>query len=329
FTGNAIQTSHDIHYSMDFTVSNYRPLAAVASMYTKAPADTEAELSGLDRWRHYTYRGDKFTLSTFQNLHNRYYDKTPLGGETHDIAACVIQSTSKGRAHMGTCGIPPDSNGFRSHGDRSFGYRNVAFHNSGGATRKAWSKPTADRVPIRIFYSHDFKRTIKNGWAFFTDGIIYVAWAPTIGHPIDDPESEKWSNPQRAGRWLKSSHVPGPAGETCVVEVGDKKSSGSFQAFINEILTRNPRPRWQDNKVVYQTKDNTSLEFGTAGEHGYVKLNGKNYDPSTHPRARMPGLRKYTISFNGANITFDFEKVKVVGSPLHRLAANMWFGKKD
>ena len=267
-------------------------------------------------------------MSTFQNTDNGYYGSSRLGGETHDPGSCIVQSASKSTAHVSTCGIPPSTHKFRSHVDRSFGYRSVAFHNSGGSTRMAWTSDTADHVPIRLFGSADFEHAIRGGWVFLTDGTIYACWAPTRGDTLEDPESTKLTS-EKAGRWFVSSYVPGPDGESCVVEVGDQASFGSYEAFVSEILTRNSRPRWQDNKVTYRTRDGKVLEWGMMGNKGYLTIDGVAPDMSSYPLAEMPGLSGNTITSGGGSVTFDFERGEVRGSPVDRVAGKAWFTSPD
>ena len=192
----------------------------------------------------------------------------------------------------------------------------------------AWAPGTADHVPIRLFGSADFKQVLKGGWALLTDGITYVGWAPTRGDPLVDPESAEWSN-EKAGRWFVSSYEPGSEGETCVVEVGDQASFGSYDAFVSEILTRNSRPRWQDNKVIYKTRDGRALEWGVADNKGYVTIDGAAPDMSSYPRAEMPGLSGTTVTSGGGSVTFDFERGEVRGSPVDRVAGKAWFTSPD
>ena len=110
------------------------------------------------------------------------------------------------------------------------------------------------RTPIRVFYTRDFRPVFADGWAFLTDEMIYVAWRPTKGNAVPEPESATFSDPQKEGGWVKSSYISGDEGETSVIEVGDAATYGNLESFMQDILSRNPNPKWVNDKVIYKAK---------------------------------------------------------------------------
>ncbi|MHC4674267.1 MAG: PKD domain-containing protein, partial [Planctomycetota bacterium] len=296
---------------IEWAASNYLPLTAVEDMYLNS-YQSETYMTLVDRWHMYSYVMDRVAISTHHTLADNYYGNP---GETHDIGQCMIQSKAGDTNQVQTYAIHPTySNKYRSTHDRSFGYHNVAVCNGGGYTRKAWSGGTLTDVPIRLYYSSGFSVSFDSGWAFLNDGDAYVAWAPTVGSPVYDGE---------LSNFLVSDYIPPDTGEASVVEVGDAKSFGSFTDFKNEILTRNPRPRWVSNKVVYTARDGTVIEFGT----NYAKLNGVSVNLNNYPRIDSTlGIVDNTFLLDGGGaIEFDFNNSQVTGLQ-DRLAATRYYG---
>lgn len=299
-------------YWVEWGVTNFKPLTAVQSLYVNAgPGDSRITET---KWRHQSHRGAKFALSTQLNFVPDYYQST------HDIVSCFAQSAKGPQNHVIPYGLPFGADTkWRSTVERGFGYKNVGFVNTGGFCRRTWTGGQQHNIPIRLFYFKDFSVQISGNWAFLTDGVIYVAWAPTIGNPIVDPDSSQLSNPTKTGSWLRSDAVPTDAGEACVLEVGDAASFGSYENFKNNILARNPNPTWNNNQVVYHAKDGATIVFAL----GYGSVNGQVWDPDAHPRAQMAGVSGFSIS---GGITFNFDAVATTGT-LTRVSANKTFGQ--
>ena len=211
----------------------------------------------------------------------------------------------------------------RSMMNRYFTYKNVGIAQTGGVTRAVWAGGGEfPKTPLRLFHHFDFKHEIENGWAFLTDGAIYVAWKPTQGTPeLDRETTQRTTNEMYGGIWLRSSYVPDVNGEASVFEVGDSASFGSYADFKEDVLRRNPAPAWQDEKIMYRTQDDALIEFG----RDYVKVNGVEFNPDEYPRAEMPGLRDFTITAGGATVVFDYERLSTSGDTA-RMPATIVFG---
>jgi hypothetical protein len=279
----------------DFALSRYTPPAGYAGIGASATYEaffTDAA-GPRNLWRHYFYRDGRAGIATMRAVGAGEFVQ-PSGG-THDIVGCFVQSGKNPRHHVVPFGyLPKDGpKKMRNPTERYFGYKNVAFTQHGGHVNAVWAKGVVADVPIRLFYYKDFRCVIRDGWAFLTDGAIHVAWAPTIGDPVRDPDSAEFSDPQKHGGWLRSTHTPGPGGEVAVIEVADAASSGSFEAFQQAILERNPRPRWSVEGIRYHTIDGTLLEFSSES----IRLNGVVYDAADHPRAQSPWLQGDTVTY--------------------------------
>lgn len=310
---------YDYFTWVEWAISNYRPLTAVDAMFHNTRR-SETTMTLVDRWHMYSYVMDRAAISTHHTLADNYYGNP---GETHDLIQCIVQSIRGDKNHVITYAIQPNVQKYRCTHDRSFGYQNVAIVNGGGFTRKAWSGGTIANVPIRLFRSAGFSVTFDSGWAFLNDGDVYVAWAPTIGSPIHDPDSATFAGADCGGAFLRSDYTPDDLGEAAVVEVGDPESFGSFTAFRNEIKSRNARPRWSGNKVVYTARDGSRLEFGT----NYASVNGVLANLAAYARMDSTlGIVDYAFQLDGGqSITFDFNNAQVTG-PLNRLGASRYYG---
>ncbi|MHC4445719.1 MAG: PKD domain-containing protein, partial [Planctomycetota bacterium] len=316
---------------VEWAASNYRPLSLIKDMYLDN-YNSETCITNADRWHMYSYVMNHAAITTHITLANQYY----VGGanDTHDIVQCAIQSRAGATNHVMTYPVHPNTSHvnntqkMRSYNDRSFGYRNMAIVSGGGFTKRAWSGYYMENVPIRLFYSKDFSTVeFDSGWAFLTDGNIYVAWAPTIGDPIPDPDSLTFTDPTIYGSWLRSDYPPDDGGtyndgEVAVVEVGDQESFGSYEAFKIEILNRNTRPRWKDEKVVYTARDGSVIEFGTS----YAKVNDYPVNLWIAPRAFSTlGINNHELSVYDRTIRFDFNREKMYGDR-DRLAVTNYYG---
>jgi PKD repeat protein len=301
---------------VEWAVSNYRPLVSVEDMFFNSRG-SETYLTSANNWHMYSYVMDRVAIATQHTLVSNYY-ASPR--ETHDIIQCIVQSDAGATNHVLTHAVEPRTSHEgsgpskrRCKNDRSFGYQNIAIVNGGGYTKAVYASGGISDVPIRLFYSKDFTMEFASGWAFMTDGNIYVAWAPTIGDPVADPDSNTWTDPVEHGSWLKSDYTPpdDSDGEATVVEVGDPESFGTYQNFKVEILTRNSRPRWIADKVVYIASDGTEIEFGL----DYAKLDGINVNLADYPRANSTiGIDNYTFSINGRTTQFNFDDIQVSGN---------------
>jgi hypothetical protein len=296
---------------MEWAASNFKPLAAVASLYNAGPLEAKVSERG---WKHTCYRGAKYAIATQMNFQDDYYSST------HDVVSVYVQSAKGVSNHV----IPngnniTDSTKWRCTNERGWGYKNIGFHTAGGLCRRTWTGGEAHNIPLRVFCYKDFTYQIQGNWAFMTDGVIYVAWAPTIGDPIFDPNSANLADPNKMGYFLRSNHTPDDLGETSVTEAGDAASHGTFDAFKNDILARNPNPRWVGGQVTYKARDGANLVYSRTG----ASINGAAVNPAAHPRCKMPGVDGYTIT--GAGITFNFDAISTTGT-LTRVAANMTFG---
>lgn len=320
FFGNAFVESTVRYHGtwVEWGVSNYRPPVAIENLMM-AQQGSEAKMTSWGK-DHRCYRGNKFAIATIQNLVDNYYG---LDGqsETHNIVNCYVMSSNGDVNQVIPTTIPPNYIKYRSTVDKSFGYANVAFSNGGGFCKKAWSGGTANNVPIRLFCQKNYSWQISGKWAFLTDGITYVAWTPTKGNPIFDPESAELADPAKVGYYLKSDFTPDETGETAVIEAGDGAMFGSFENFKNDIISRNPNPTWTDGKVVYVAKDGATIEFGTNSAY----VNGQAFDQANWPRAQMFGLNNFTISSGGATITYDFSGGNIIGN-VARMQVNKVFG---
>jgi len=309
---------------VEWIVSNYRPPKIVAELVANEHPSEARITTGQEKWRHHVWRGDRVLIATHQAIRKGRFDLHT--GGTHGVLGVYIQSAKSPRNCVFPFGCspmtPPKKQ--RNLTERYFGYHNIGFAQHGGVVRAVWAGGGRfPDIPIRLFYSFGFKRRLEDGWAFLTDGEAYVAWRPTLGKPVDDPDANsRTESPKWGGRWLKSTHVPGPEGETSIVEVGDAMSFGSFEAFCRDILTRNPSPTWLDDKVVYQCRNGAIIEFGSEA----VKINGAVVTVKDYPRAEMPGVRDYTIFSGGTRVTFDFRAVEMDGL-LPRSETSLVFGK--
>lgn len=305
-------------------ISNYRPLQAVSLMHAnREPLETGMSTGTARKWRHHAYRSQDFIIASHQAPKNGSF-RLPTGG-THDIYGIHVQSAKSPRNCVIPFGCIPlaGPSKQRSLMNRYFTYNNVGFAQTGGTTRAVWAGGGEfPGTPIRLFYHFDFEHEIERGWAFLTDGTIYVAWSPAHGEPQLDEETTQRSTDERyGGIWLKSTHVPDIDGEACVLEVGDGLLFGSYGEFKEDILRRNPDPAWKDARLVYRARDGAVIDFGA----DYVKVNGVEFDPDGYPRADMPGLHDLTITAGGAKITFDVENASTAGD-LQRVPTGIVFG---
>ena len=308
---------------VDWIVSSYRPPLAAASLFAgERPAEARIT-TGQEKWRHHVWRSNRVLIATHQAVSNGKFDLRT--GGTHGVLGVFVQSARSPRNCVFPFGCspmtPPAKH--RNVTERYFGYRNVGFAHHGGVVRAVWAGGGKfPGIPVRLFRSFGFERTLADGWAFLTDGEAYVAWRPTQGSPADDPETDaRTAKPEWGGKWLRSTHVPGPEGEVSVVEVGDAQTFGSFEGFCKDVRVRNPDPRWRDGKVTYLCRDGAMVEFGSDS----VKVNGVSVDPEDYPRIDMPGVRDYTVVSGRTRVTFDFEAIKVHGD-LPRTEATLVFG---
>jgi hypothetical protein len=266
---------------------------------------------------------DGYAISTMQVLDTRYL-VLPSGG-THDIVGCFVQSGADPAEHVVPYGHQMEGGPRkrRNASERYFGYDNVAFANQGGRVHAIWASGGVDDVPIRLFHTPAFRATLDGGWAFLSDGTTYVAWAPTVGDPILDPESGTWNDPETLGSWLRSAHVPGPEGETAVIEVGSAAEFGSYEAFRADITSRNPRPRVDgEGWVSYTARDGGELEFGPGG----ARVDGASVSLEGWPRAEMPGLADYELTVPEGAVRFDFATGEMSGD-LGRMEHEIVFGE--
>ncbi len=306
----------------EWSATNYRPPAAVEALYART-RNTETQLTLTGRWHMRSYVMDRAAISTHQTFVDNYYGSTGEGGETHDIVQCMVQSVGDDLSHVMTYAIQPDVQKYRCTHDRSFGYRNVALVNGGGFTRKAWASGTISNVPIRLYRGDAFSVAFDSGWAFLTDGNIYVAWAPTLGSPIVDPNSAAFAATCGGGAFLRSDFTPDDNGEAAVLEVGDPESFGSFAAFQSEIKTRNPRPRWSAGRVQYTARDGAVLELGTSD----AKINGIAVDLAAFPRAfSTVGINGFAIQAGQRSLQYDFPGAAVTG-PSTRMIVSRVYGQ--
>jgi hypothetical protein len=306
---------------VEWGVSNYRPLALVHELYLDtSPHEGRITVGGARDWRHYVKRGVDVALAVNQSPNPDHF-VLPSGG-THDISGVYIWSTAGPRSHVAPTGYVPNSGPKKRRNlvERYFGIHNVAFAHNGGTIKAVWASGSVQNVPIRLFRTPDFSRELSSGWAFLQSGSAYVAWAPTLGDPKDDPETATFSD-HKHGSWLRSSHVPGDAGELAVFEVGDAASFGSYAAFKQEILTRNQRPRWVGGKLVYKVRNGTTVELSATD----VKLDGKLWDPASHPAADSLGLSGDTVTTPNGSVTFDADAPALLGKGA-RVPAGLVFG---
>ena len=311
---------------VDWVVSNYRPPRIVAELFAHEGPSEARLTTGYEKWRHHVYRGHRYLIATHQAIKNGKFDLRT--GGTHGVRGVFVQSAKAPRNCVYPFGCSPMTPPAKQRNitERYYGYRNVGFAHHGGVIRAVWARGGRSvGVPIRLFYSFGFRSRLEKEWAFLTDGDVYVAWRPTRGLPVEDPETgQRTAAPEWGGKWLKSTHVPGAYGEVSIVEVGDARSFGDFEAFRADVRARNPAPAWRDGKVSYRCGDKTLIEFGT----DYVKLNGQNVSVEDYPRAEMPGVNDYTVTAGDRRVTFDFDAVSVRGA-LPRAEAGRLFSRDD
>lgn len=297
----------------EWAASNYRPLSAVADLYANG-GPLEARMTQ-ENLRIRNYRGAKYSISTMQMPDN-------VTG-WHDLVSVYVKSAKEDASYGFPFGTPPtgstnSDNGYLCVNGRSFGYKNVALVRLGGKSKKAMSSVVVQNVPLRFYHRKAFTAEFQNGWAFLTDGVTYVAWKPGTGVAQADPDSAEFTK-TKFGYWLKSSHIPDEFGEFAAIEVGDAALFGSYAGFKNDVLARNPNVTGANGQIVYQSKDGAVLVLGAE----FATVNGVAYDPTTHPRAKMPGLDHFTLT--NAGITFNFNAGTVSGTQT-RLPVNHVFG---
>ncbi len=287
---------------IEWAASNYRPPAALTSLYSQSVPAEALLTTGQHAWRYRCYRGERYAVATAQAPDPRTF-VLDTGG-THDVVGCFVQSAAGALNRVVPYGYPPWSGPAkkRNVSECYFGYKNVALVNNGGSTKAVWAGGIVESVPSRLFFSAGFRRILQGGWAFLTDGTIYVAWAPTIGDPVDDPDSDTFTAPGTIGRWLRSTHTPGPEGETSVLEVGDAASYGSFEQFVEGVVARNRRPRLVAGRVSYTAPDGTELRFGP----GAATVSGRSFAPQALPMCHMPGIEGHTLAMPGGTVVLDF-----------------------
>lgn len=297
----------------EWAASNFRPLTAVANLYANTnPLEAKMTQENL---RIRNWRGQKYSISTMQMPDN-------VTG-WHDLVTVYVKSAKEDASYCFPHGTPPtgstnSDNGYLCVNGRSFGYKNVALVRLGGKSKKAMSSVVVQNVPLRFYYRKAFAVEYVNGWAFLNDGVTYVAWKPGIGQPEPDPDSAVFTKP-KFGFWLKSSHVPDEFGEFAAIETGDAALFGSYADFKNDVLSRNPNVNGANGQIAYQAKDGAMLVLGAE----FATVNGVAYDPTSHPRAKMPGLDQFTLT--GTGISWNFDNGTVSGT-LTRLPANKIFG---
>lgn len=301
-------------------LGNYRPLKAHESLYIKNE-DYQAKHKSTKK-SHYFYSHKKYAVGTLQNTKSDYFIKTL---ETHDVFPVFIQTQRSRHSFVVPFGQPIDKTGPSKAiewDNRSFGVENVAFSHLGGDTKGVWTGGGVKNVPIRLFYGKDIQANviIQDGWAFLTDGQgVYIAWAPTIGDPVNSGEVYKHSN-QIWGRFLRSSHS-GSQGETSIVEVGDDRTYTSFEAFRSDILNRNPRPRVNNNIVRYTTKSGKVIEW----KDNAITINGQVQDPETYPYNESPYLNGLKLTIGGRTIEWNVQNGNITGQT-ERIPTNLRFG---
>ena len=310
-----------------WVVSNYRPLRVVSRMHgNRKPLETRLSTGTARTWRHYAFRSRDFMIASHQAPQNGSF-RLPTGG-THDIYGMHIQSSASPRHCVLPFGCVPlaGPSKQRSQMNRYFTHRNVGFAQTGGTMRGVWAgKREFPGVPLRLFHHFGFEHEIIDGWAFLTDGTIYVAWKPARGVPEFDAEtSERTTDEAYGGLWLKSSCVPDADGEACVIEVGDSALFGGYGSFKRSVVRRNPDPVADNGRIMYRTRDGALLEFGEDD----VKVDGEQFDSEAYPRVEMPGLRDLTIAVGGTSVVFDPEGNIATGN-LRRVPSRIRFGNRS
>lgn len=310
-----------------WVVSNYRPLQVVSLMHgNRKPLETRLTTGTSRKWRHYAYRSRDVMVASHQAPKNGTF-RLPTGG-THDIYGMHIQSSESPRNCVLPFGCIPlaGPSKQRSLMNRYFAYKNVGFAQTGGTTRAVWAGGGEfPGTPLRLFHHFDFEHEILDGWAFLTDGRIYVAWRPARGVPqVDAETSERTTSEAYGGLWLRSSYVPDADGEACVIEVGDAALFGSYRRFKRHVLRRNPHPVGDDGCIRYRARDGALIEFGQER----VTIDGAEFSPDDYPRAEMPGLRDFTLTVGKSTVVFDFENLSTTGDT-RRVPAGIRFGAGD
>ncbi len=283
----------------DFVISNATPLALHRAQQRLAAPGVGVQrddTAGGRAWRHHTARGRDYLLSVHQSLDGDGY-ALPSGG-THDVILAIVQSSASPRGVVIPYPYTPTTpySKKRNLAHRAFGHGSSAFVLGGGTTMPVWAGGgRVTEVPARLFHDVSFRVVLEGGWAFLTDGRIYVGWAPTVGDPELDPEAADFGRPSRDGGWLRSTHRPGPQGELAVLEVGDASTHADFAAFRAELLRRNPRPRLSGGAVDYRSRDGATMRIDATG----ASVDGVAYDPSAHPRAATAHLSGQQLDVGG------------------------------
>ena len=304
----------DEHIWADFVLSNYEPLKCHQALFGRRNYEAWIEndaLSGIDRtWRIHFYRGEHFGLATHESLEPNHY-VLPSGG-THDIIGCYIQSDKGASNHVVPYGYNPGRSPKKKRDltERYFSYKNVAFVQHSGVTKAVWAGGGFQDVPIRLFYYKDFHCELEKGWAFLSDGVCYVAWAPTIGDPENDTSLTEVSDPNTQGSWVRSTYVPDKTGETAVIEVGDSASYGSYDAFKAAVLSRNARPRLKDGRVSYIAPDGVTLVWNNEAN---VTINDQAWVPKHITLIDAPDMQGNRIAWDDKEVVFDFDAGEIHG----------------
>lgn len=306
FAGDPAANSHE--QWTEFAVSDYQPLRIVTRLLDHDALPTGNVQLGA-RWRQAIFRSADVAMAAMQSAEpNRF--ALPSGG-THDIIGLYVQSSAGPVSHVVPYGYRPDRppSKKRDRTERYFAHDNVAFAQHGGTTIAVWAGGRFEEIPVRLFHTPDFEVEFGEHWAFLSNGRTYVAWAPTRGEPMADPESRDFADPDDQGAWLVSSHKPDESGEVVVVEVGDAATFGSFQAFRESVRSRNSQPRANDGRVTYQTRHGETLKWTPTG----VTLDGDALD-ATHPGSDASGLNETRVEINNRQVTWDRETGEARGA---------------
>lgn len=295
--------------NLSLLASEWSPLLLVDRLFQRRDDYTLRHRAG--GRSHYFRTNGTWALASIQNDADDYWRTEVV---THDVFPVTVQGAGADDVMAIPFGLPlpnqPKPSKIIALHERSFAFEDVAFVHHGGDTRGVWTGGGVDQVPIRLYFRLGFRDpVIRGGWVFLQDrtGEVYVAWAPTVGDPRDDGETHS-AGSTVVGRWVRSTAAL-HEGETAVLEVGDRGTSGSFADFQAEILGRNPRPRLDGGAVTHRTRSGHLIRFAP----GVIEVDGAPQDLAAYPFNDSPVLTGRELVVGTERVSIDPDTGELTG----------------